>query len=98
MLALEAAVSKNESVISDLNSVIQENAIELQCKCDDLEKKSQELSQHKTKSANEVSNYCSIYCLVVNYMIVRLCHRACSYLCQCCLRLNAVAYSTLQYF
>jgi hypothetical protein len=61
VLALEGVVSKNESVISDLNSVIKENAIQLHCKSDDLEKKSQELSQHKTKSANEVSNYCSIY-------------------------------------
>jgi uncharacterized coiled-coil protein SlyX len=60
VLALEVTVSKNESVINDLNSVIKENAMELQCKSGDLEKKSQELSQHKAKSANEVSNYCSV--------------------------------------
>lgn len=69
MLALEVAVSKNESVISDLNSVIKENANEFQHKSDDLEKKSQELSQHKTKSANEVSNYCNVYWEVVNSLI-----------------------------
>jgi hypothetical protein len=70
VLALEAVVSRNESVISDLNYIIKEKESTLQSKCDELQKKSQELSQHKTKSASEVSNFCREYWLIYNTCIV----------------------------
>ncbi|XP_069680061.1 A-kinase anchor protein 9-like isoform X4 [Periplaneta americana] len=54
VLALEATVSKNESIIRNLNSTIKEKEVLLQSKTSELEKKLQELSQHKTKSANEI--------------------------------------------
>ena len=55
MLALEAAVNKNEFVINDLRRYVKEREDALQSKNEELEKKSQEISQHKTKSAIEVS-------------------------------------------
>jgi hypothetical protein len=70
VLALEAAVSRNESVIVDLNYIIKEKESALQSKSDELQKKSQELSQHKTKSASEVSNFCSANWVVGNTRII----------------------------
>ncbi|PSN48349.1 hypothetical protein C0J52_08074 [Blattella germanica] len=54
MLALKATVSKNESIIEDLRNIVKERDMMLLGKSDELEKKTQELSQHKTKSANEI--------------------------------------------
>ncbi|KAJ9593811.1 hypothetical protein L9F63_027545 [Diploptera punctata] len=54
MLALEAAINNRDTLIEELRNVIREKELALHNKNEEVDKKCQEMSQHKIKSANEV--------------------------------------------